>query len=366
MAAPNYSPAGGIGTTVTTSDGIYRFTGGSNWEKIGSAGSGSSNSGGSRSSAPAAKQNGGWYWNSATGQSEQYWAPGQQPQNSNPQIQSSNMDSGDTTNYDEIYNPIFASLDQQKNNLQSSFNDQQSLINKTAEDQLNSLGKNKQLSLEAEAADQVKFQKTLDSALSQAVRSFNALQQQARSRFGGQSSSGQAVGELAQQEFFRNQGAIQSQAQDNQTQLQLQAKKTRLFYDDEQARIETQKQQALNDASNWLRSQLTQIDSQRAMAESDKAARRMDALQRARDYTAQIGAQIDAEKRALETWKQQQDYLAKNNYQSYQDTSFSLPDNAITAPASSALSSAYTPTQSYTPIRNPNSKKDDEWSFLYA
>lgn len=39
MAAPNYSPSSGVGTTVNTGSGIYRFTG-SGWEQIGSSGGG--------------------------------------------------------------------------------------------------------------------------------------------------------------------------------------------------------------------------------------------------------------------------------------------------------------------------------------
>ncbi|MCK9370276.1 hypothetical protein M0R04_10250 [Candidatus Dojkabacteria bacterium] len=65
MAAPNYSPASGVGTTSTDSQGnTYRYNG-TTWTQISSGG------GNNSSNSSSSKQIGGWYNNN--GQNMRYW-----------------------------------------------------------------------------------------------------------------------------------------------------------------------------------------------------------------------------------------------------------------------------------------------------
>ena len=103
--------------------------------------------------------------------------------------------------------------------------------------------------LKSDTTDQqTQFNKVIRSAYEEAVRAFNALSQQRNARFGGGSSAGQAVGELANQEFFRQQGNITEQQSTGNLQF---AK--------EFGRIGTYIGQKLTDLDNWKKDAVGQI-----------------------------------------------------------------------------------------------------------
>jgi hypothetical protein len=112
---------------------------------------------------------------------------------------------------------------------------------------------------------QEEFNKTLQSAFESAVRAYNALKQQGQARFGGGSSAGQALGELANQEYFRQQGNIT----ENKTKGDLQ-------FSSEIAKIGTYVSQKKQDLLQWKNDTLGQIKTNLAQTLQEIAMRKGD------------------------------------------------------------------------------------------
>lgn len=112
---------------------------------------------------------------------------------------------------------------------------------------------------------QEEFNKTLQSAFESAVRAYNALKQQGTARFGGGSSAGQALGELASQEYFRQQGNIT----ENKTKGDLQ-------FSGELSKIGTYVSQKKQDLLQWKNDTLGQIKTNLAQTLQEIAMRKGD------------------------------------------------------------------------------------------
>ncbi|KKT31771.1 MAG: hypothetical protein UX04_C0002G0207 [Microgenomates group bacterium GW2011_GWF2_45_18] len=117
------------------------------------------------------------------------------------------------------------------------------------------------------------------SALADAVRAYNALAQQRISRFGGGSSAGEAVGELANQEYIRqSHGTEQTYTREagkirqSITQLNLMQKN----YEDQLA---LQEQEALGGLKSELNNTLARIQGMRVETENARSQMRLSAIQ---------------------------------------------------------------------------------------
>ena len=117
------------------------------------------------------------------------------------------------------------------------------------------------------------------SALSEAIRAYNALNQARMSRFGGGSSAGEASSEILGAESIRQQAGIEnaflSQVRDlerGRQQLILQQKN----YEDQ---LELQKQDALSGLKTELDTKMAQIQGLRVDSENARAQMRMSAVQ---------------------------------------------------------------------------------------
>lgn len=134
--------------------------------------------------------------------------------------------------------------------------------------------------LRGEAEDkQSDFNQTLRSALDEAVRAYNALDQQRIARFGGGSSAGQAVGELARQEFFRQQGNVQQEGVRGEREFAKEFANIGQFIAQKKSELDLWKEEALGELKKNLNTQLANIQSQRGQAESAKAQARLSIIQ---------------------------------------------------------------------------------------
>lgn len=142
---------------------------------------------------------------------------------------------------------------------------------------------------------------------SQNLRSYNALNQQAQTRYGGASSTGGAIQELVRQEFMRTQGglrqkymagvaAIQSAERNAQTQFSLAVQELEKSIIAAQREINTNLETAINN-----------VNLQKAQAEDDKRAARSDALARSLQQQQQLAANREDKLYQLATWKMQVD-----------------------------------------------------------
>ena len=120
------------------------------------------------------------------------------------------------------------------------------------------------------------------SAADEARRSFSALQQQGRSRFGAGSSAGGAVSEIAAQEFARTQGRLGQAQIGAQQQLGLEAGRLNTFISGKKNDLDSWKRDAEKAVRDNLTTQLNQITLRKGELEDSKRVARLNLLQQAR------------------------------------------------------------------------------------
>lgn len=135
---------------------------------------------------------------------------------------------------------------------------------------------------------QNKFHEDLTSALQDAIRSYNALAQQGNARFGRGSSAGGAVGELAQQEFFRQQGGVQKQGLSGDLQFEGEKTKIKNFVAKGKQDLDMYLNEATTEIQKGLRQTLADINSRRGDIETNKTRDRLSALQTAKETAQRV------------------------------------------------------------------------------
>lgn len=216
----------------------------------------------------------------------------------------------DEPNYDDqinaLYNPAMSALDTAQTNLQTGLGEDTNNINNLYNSNIQGLGAEDQQTQDYYNVQQNKANTTLQGALADAIRSYKALQQQGLSRFGLGSSAGQAVGELAQQEFLRNQGAINQEQGNVGQEFALEFSKLKDYVNKKTTDFNTWKDQAVTTLNQNFRNNLAAIDGQRGQIASAKAAAKLQLLQ---DTVARAQQVEDTDK----AYRQQLAVAAYNN-----------------------------------------------------
>lgn len=221
--------------------------------------------------------------------------------------------SGGDYDFDSLYRPQLDALMGAENTARSNADLSMQDIDTGVQSQLRDLTTEEDKAKLKFQADQTKASQNRQSAYEDAVRYRNALVQQKNARFGGGSSAGEAVGELGNQEFYRNQGNIEKSYADifgnitNQTEdFAKTVLNTKLKIDEWSLTQKNNIRRALNES-------LTQIGMAKGQLESDKASKKLEVLDRARALTEQIQAQEASARTQLNQWKEQQMFLLQNN-----------------------------------------------------
>lgn len=309
-------------------------------------------------------QNGGWYPVGPNGQAMQYWNGSW---SSAPQgQQSGGGDSGfqmPDINFDEIYAPQFQALDAAVNTANENFGLAQGDVARAKESQLRDVQAEQDKAQGYFEEGNQRATRNKQSAYGDAVRYYNAMQQQAKARFGRGNSAGQAVGELAQAEFFRNQGNIEQSYADIYKELEGKWQDALKTYSITKLKIDEWAETQISSLKKELNNQLANIQMARAQTESDKTARRMEVLNRAREQTNAIALATKQRLEGIEAWKEQQRFLIANKLVPI----YNQPLNTQGAQATTSTLSAPTQTQGNSSIIstlrwNPNTKSfvDDE------
>lgn len=366
MAAPNYSPSSGVGTTVNTGSGIYRFTG-SGWEQIRSSGGGgqvlgASTGGSSGGGSPSGGyQVGGWYggrqWDgSRLGEVGQQIVGGSN--NAVPQSGDSSGPSGPSqAEIDSAFNPLFNALNTAEAGVRSGYDEDVKGVG-SRYDTYSKQYEDERSRLMGEATDkQTDFNETLKSALSDAIKAYNALNQQRISRFGGGSSAGEAVGELARQEYFKQQGNVQKEGIRGEREFAKEFANIGQFIAQKKSELDMWKEEALGTLKKNLNSALANIQMQRGETESAKAQARLSIIQ---DSINRARAIQDQDK----SFRQQLAIAGVNQLQQSSGKTFTpeeiqayitqfMGGNTNIAPANQGVGAAV-------PTYNPNTGKTDD------
>ncbi len=250
-----------------------------------------------------------------------------QIQNSMPQPQGVSQ-----ADIDSIYNPIMEGFRNQENTLNTQARDQESLVNQSFDLQNQTL---QQQEVDAQKEFEKKNQLASEnkaSAYEEAIRSYNSLKQQRMSQFGS-GSGGDALGEIANSEFFRQQGSVNKQFASILDNLLVAKTQTEQTFRLKKNEFDLNRNQQLLQVRQAYQQALDQLSTQRFQVESQKAQARLDIKREYDNYARQVQLAYQQQNQALETWKAQQQYLIENkliNQFTNLNTNITLPQNQLT------------------------------------
>lgn len=209
--------------------------------------------------------------------------------------------------------------------------------------------------------EESKYNDVIRTALEDASRAFNALNQQRGARFGFGSSAGQAVGELAQQEFFRQQGQTQQKGIEGTKEFGIQKGKIKSFVAGKLDELKAYKDETLLKLKQDFQDKLNEIASRRVDTEANKAKDRMGILQNTLNYARDIANQD-------KQFRQQLGLAAVSKMQEIAGRAFTPKEIQVTMNDFLGmnfpnLSSGPTQAGGYAPAFNPNTKGDQYDQF---
>lgn len=200
-------------------------------------------------------------------------------------------------NLDEIYNPIFDAYNQTEGALSQGRDAELGNLTSTEANESAKYNKEKGQLLDQNQQNQTTFEDSVKSALAEAVRYYNALQQRRGAMFGAFSSAGQALADIGNQEVARQTGNIKNQ----------ETKQLAVFAND-RTKIGDYIQGKFDELGNWKKdaeakirsnftAQLASLNQQRAATQAQKAQQKIAIVQ---DAIAQARAleQADQQFRA--------------------------------------------------------------------
>lgn len=123
------------------------------------------------------------------------------------------------------------------------------------------------------------FNESFRSAVSDAIRAFQGLNQQRMSRYGGGSSVGGALGELANTEFLRNQGKLLAQRASGEQAFNLEGSRLKKYVDEKISAWDGWKADALDKIRTNVTNSLNEIALRKGDAELNKTKDRIALLQ---------------------------------------------------------------------------------------
>lgn len=188
----------------------------------------------------------------------------------------------------DLYAPALQAADEQAGIVRSGYEgDVKNLQNRVAQalSQYNTQGE--QL-LQDTDTEQSSFNKVIESALNQAVRAYNALNQRANVFYGGATGTGRAMNELAQREYYRQQGQIGSKQAEGTQQFSQERGRIRQYIDSKVKDLDLYKQEALDSLKQNLDAQIASINARKGEIEANKTRDKISVLQDAINRTRAI------------------------------------------------------------------------------
>lgn len=200
----------------------------------------------------------------------------------------------------ELYAPALSALSEREAQLRAGNPEDQALIEANAANEAKKYTGEQESLLGGTQVEEDKYNKVIQTALEDAMRAFNALTQQRRSRFGFGSSAGQAVGELAQQEYFRQQGQINAKQAEGTQAFATERGRIKTYISQKLSDLDLQKKEALRQLQKDFEDRINEIAMRRGDIEANKGRDKMMALQTAindarslasadREFRSQLG-----------------------------------------------------------------------------
>lgn len=221
-----------------------------------------------------------------------------------------------TQQINDIYNPAFASLAAQEAFLRGTeLPNALSGLDSQKADLLGQLGLQQTKQQQSLDAQQQQLGDNQTSAFQQARDAYNSLNQQNMARFGGGSSAGGAVGELAQKEFAKQQGLVQQTYASGIKQLQ--SNQANLVDTVAQSTMSIERQHADQRAqiTQTFNQKLNDINANRNTLDSAKASAKLQLVQQAVEAEKALRAQKETALFNLSLFQQQSQQELDNQLQ---------------------------------------------------
>ncbi len=261
-----------------------------------------------------------------------------------------------------VYNPAFETLGKQQSYLQDVLAPaQRAELEAQKQNLLDVVAQKQRQTQEDISTREQNLQQSRQSALEQAIRARQGLAQQALARFGTSSSTGAVLGELASQEFARQQGQTEQNYAQAFQGLLTQRGRLDDWGNQETLRINRDVDSQLKSLEAELQGRILAIDQQKGALESQKAQAKVAELTKTLD---EARALENARKTALiniDTFKQQMALTLAANAQGLNNDLFNVEANPFSVQQQS-LSMGATPSQNIAYISNP--RRYDEFGNL--
>lgn len=258
------------------------------------------------------KQNGGWYYNPATGSVDRWFTNGSAP-SGGTSSSGGNGTGVSNQDLDSIFNPAFDSLNAQEDNLKNvDFPAAQAQIDQSTNELKSNLDTNKQQADQEFATQSSDLSSEKQSAFDQALQSYKQLQQKAGALYGGQSSAGGAANDILNQTYLQQQGGIEQNYAKTQRDLVNHQATVTQFVVSEKARLDQEHELQIKQANQQLKDALLQVEMSRNMLNSQKEAAKVDLVKQTVAQMQQYDAAKFTAQLNLDTWKKQQQYLIDN------------------------------------------------------
>ncbi|TSC86705.1 MAG: Uncharacterized protein G01um10147_786 [Microgenomates group bacterium Gr01-1014_7] len=272
---------------------------------------------------------------------------------------------------DAIYNPTYASLQNQENFLTNTqLPNALSKIKTSAQELESALQANKlesQRTIDLQKSD---ITQNRESALASAIRAKNALTRNTQALYGGGSSTGGAINELSNQEVLRTQGGIeQAFTRSFQTILDFQSKSVD-WVQRESSRIAASAEQQKRDIADQFSQQIMQINNARDQVESAKATAKYNLLAEAQAAAQAVVQSKKDYDMQLQGWFQQQQFLINNGISDLKQQYSNIGSSSQFQADKTTMGRTYTPTSATTPakkqVTTPNylGQRQDEFQNL--
>lgn len=191
----------------------------------------------------------------------------------------------------DLYDPALRLANEQEQNVRSGYQQDLTNLNNRFGESATQYNQQGEQLLGDTQLEQNRFNQTLESAYQQAIRAYNALAQRGNVQYGGASSTGRALGELAAREFYRQQGAVQTkQAQGNED-FGIERGKIKQYTDSKLKDLDLYKNEALTALEQNLKTQLETIAARKYDIEANRTRDKMAALQNTINQTKAVAEQ---------------------------------------------------------------------------
>ncbi len=296
------------------------------------------------------KLNGGWYDDPSSGYNRRWWT-GSPDGGSSSSSNGFSIPQPDVEAINREYAPIYENYDRDEQNLKNMESSEETMLNENFAQAKTTLDKSK-VEREGYKNEQEKsLNNQYRSAYEEAVRGKQALDQQGNVRFGGGSSAGRAMNEIADREFYRQSGKVQNTHMENLGKLQSDWSKFLSWDADERQRLELEKRQSVTKLKNQFTQLFTQIMNNRNITKSEQARTIRGAQEQYQARKADVENQVRASQLAMDEYGKKLRMELDAQIELAGKTKFAVADNTFSNDVQSEVNGVnYIPSQGGVPM----------------